>query len=73
MARKIENFPASDMRLWLVEFDTLFRIQIQNYVSLDIKKRKDQALISISTILKFPARNSLPQPVSWWLGQPQTF
>ena len=38
------------------EFYTLFRIQVQDKVSLDIKKREDQALISISTILKFSAQ-----------------
>ena len=43
------------MRLGLVEFHTLFMVQVQDEVGLDIKKREDQALISISTILKFSA------------------
>ena len=54
MARKISNFPAFDTPLLLVEFCTLFRIQVQDQASLE--NREDQALISIATILKFPAQ-----------------
>ena len=40
MARKISNFPASDTRLWLVEFYTFFRIQVKiKLVSRSKKKR----------------------------------
>ena len=34
------NFPTSDTRLQLVEFYTLFRIQVQEKVSLEIKKKR---------------------------------
>ena len=39
MARQISNFSASNTRLWLVEFYTLFGIQEQNQVSLKIREK----------------------------------
>ena len=53
MAREISNFPASDT-------DWLNFIHFSGYkhkirLVSRLRKRKDQALISISTILKFPA------------------
>ena len=32
------------MRLWLVEFYTLFKIQVQDYISLDIKKKRGSSI-----------------------------
>ena len=44
MARKILKLSASYMRLWWVEFYTLFRIQEQDKVSLDIKKKRGSSI-----------------------------
>ena len=44
MARKISNLSASYMRLWLVEFYTLFRIQVQDLVSIDIEKKRGSSI-----------------------------
>ena len=40
MARKFSNLSASYTRLGLVEFYTLVRIQVQDYISLDINKKR---------------------------------
>ena len=52
---KFQIFWASYTRLWLVECYTLFRLQNKYKIRLVsiLRKREDQALISISTILKF--------------------
>ena len=44
MARKISNFPASDTLFLLVEFCTLFRIHVQDQVSLEIKKKRGSSI-----------------------------
>ena len=41
---KISNFPASDTLLCLVEFYTLFRIQEQDQVSHEIKKKRGSSI-----------------------------
>ena len=67
--RKIEFvtktlFSASDTRLWLVELCTLFRIQYKIRLVSRLIKREDKALISISTILKFPELGTF----EWWIS-----
>ena len=47
MARKIFDFPASDTRLCLVEFYTLFKIQYK--VSLEIKKKRGSSIDHLLT------------------------
>ena len=44
MCKKFQNFPDSDTRLWLVELYTFFRIQVQDYVSLKIKKKRGSSI-----------------------------
>ena len=55
MARKISNLSASYTRLWLVKFYTLSGYKYKIKLVSILRKREDQALISISTILKFSA------------------
>ena len=65
MARTLSNFLAFGWLfgilhtlLWLVEFYTIFWIQAKIKLLLRLIKRGDQALITISTILKFLALSS---------------
>jgi len=55
MARKISNLSASYTRLWLVEFLHFSRYKYRIKLVSILRQREDQALISISTILKFSA------------------
>ena len=68
MAHKISNFPASDTRLWLVEFYRLFCIQVQDSVSLEIKKKRGSSIdldIHHSKVPIVDFFDSLPNPPFW--------
>ena len=56
---KISNFLDSETPLWLVELYILFRKQNKIKLVWRLRKGEDQALISVSTILKFAAQEDL--------------